>query len=242
MRQSTFFLLFFIIQIAHGQLINYKFYCYCFIDTINNEEVLRDNCSESLIPYPDEIKNGNILIYNKGDSSTLCTKIIKDSINNTIIQIQYYYQNKKYLQKIETEDSIIEIFYYSNGNIKESRTYLTKEYEQVGKWIFYYDNGNIRKETLLPCICNKRNYVIRAFGKYLRNEMWTYYYPNGKMKMKTYFDIEEYSYSYLIDFYDEVGNQLVRNGNGEIKNYDKTGRVNVIKIYKKGLLSKQIYP
>ena len=88
------------------------------------------------------------------------------------------------------------IFYYPNG--KKDKEINYKLGIENGIWLMWHENGNLFIEQ------------SKVNGK--TNGLWKEYYENGKIK-----EIGEYiEYSYFPkDFWDEEGNQLLKNGNGK---------------------------
>jgi antitoxin component YwqK of YwqJK toxin-antitoxin module len=88
------------------------------------------------------------------------------------------------------------IFYYPDG--KKNKEINYKVGIENGIWLMWHENGNLYIEQ------SKIN------GK--TNGLWKEYYENGKIK-----EIGEYIEGVYTpkDFWDEEGNQLLKNGNGK---------------------------
>ena len=100
-------------------------------------------------------------------------------------------------------------FYYRNG--KKCRVVNYKMDIEDGDWVMWHENGNLYIES------NKIN------GKTLGP--WKEYYESGNIKETGYYTDDRYA---PIDFWDERGNQLLKNGNG--KKIEKFG-ADLIDVY-----------
>lgn len=110
--------------------------------------------------------------------------------------------------------------YYDNGLLKAKG--LMKENLKQGKWMFYFESGEIQMEINYKNDIQegefKRWYTnghlaIESFYVGGSNDgYWKEYYENGSIK-----EIGEYkSGEYIpIDFWDEGGVQLLKNGTGK---------------------------
>ncbi|MDP4247803.1 MAG: hypothetical protein Q8932_18330 [Bacteroidota bacterium] len=118
--------------------------------------------------------------------------------------------------------------YYDSGLLKASG--LMQENLKQGKWMYYFESGEIQME-----IRYKNNIRDGEFRRWYTNGnlavesfyvggsnagYWREYYENGNIK-----EIGEYKDGTYIpnDFWDEGGNQLLKNGTG--KKIEKFGHL-----------------
>ncbi len=88
-------------------------------------------------------------------------------------------------------------YYYETGELKQEITYQNGD--EDGKFKLYHENGVIAREG---------NFIN---GKH--EGLWKEYYENGQIKEEVKYINDEGSY---INFWDQVGNQLLKNGTGKI--------------------------
>jgi len=122
------------------------------------------------------------------------------------------------------------IFYYPNGKPQEQMVFFEnreqgpsaawyesgqKNYEgdylrgrQNGSWIYWYENGNKMMEGNFDESGQKT-------GK------WVYFYESGNRNAEIK---HEGSLDLTINYWSDKGNQLVKDGNGEMKNFHLNGR------------------
>jgi antitoxin component YwqK of YwqJK toxin-antitoxin module len=140
-------------------------------------------------------------------------------------KIREYYANncvkaEGYIKDGKKED--LWTYYYENGN--KFRMINYKMGIEDGMWVMWHENGNLYIEE------NKNR------GK--TNGLWKEYYENGKIK-----EIGEYVKGSYIpkDFWDEEGNQLLKNGNGKKIEKFGAGLIDVFEHYfENGKLVKEI--
>jgi len=90
-------------------------------------------------------------------------------------------------------------------NISDSAVLMEGNYlnnKREGTFVFYYPNG-----------------VTESIGEYKSNKRtgtWYYYYKNSNLKQKVYFPENANKYNFtVIDFYDNKGKQMIKNGTGK---------------------------
>lgn len=110
--------------------------------------------------------------------------------------------------------------YYSENCIKAEG--FIKDGKKEGQWIYYYENGNKFKEINYRMGIengiwrmwyeNGNLYIEDTMDNGKSNGLWREYYENGKIKEIGEYIEDNYTPK---DFWDEEGNQLLKNGNGK---------------------------
>jgi antitoxin component YwqK of YwqJK toxin-antitoxin module len=110
--------------------------------------------------------------------------------------------------------------HYPNKNIMAHG--FLKENKKEGLWVYYYENGNkfreihyengIENGKWLMWYENKNLYIedYKQNGK--SNGKWNEYYENGVLKEVGMYTNDHYT---PLDFWDENGVQLLKNGSGK---------------------------
>lgn len=115
----------------------------------------------------------------------------------------FYYPSGK-LQEEETfvdnRKQGVSTFYYENGKIG-SKGNFDRDREQ-GLWTYWYEDGNKMQEG--------------AFDNGAKSGNWKHYYSNGKQSEEILY---KDSLSYIIYFWNEASEQLVKEGSGKLITY-----------------------
>lgn len=89
--------------------------------------------------------------------------------------------------------------YYLSGKVLMTGKY--NEGKKYGNFTFYYTNGE-----------------VESSGEYNNNSRvgkWKYFYKNGKLKMNVVFENPANNLDFsILEYYDSLGNQKIKNGNG----------------------------
>jgi len=130
-------------------------------------------------------------------SQSIVTKFYSKDRKEALIDQAYYYeiQNRKLIEG----DTIIE-FYSSNGKLR-SFTIVNEIGSDNGPFFYYFENGQLKSKGV------KKN--GKPIGKI------TSYYPNGKIQAIEIFDMDYRIGSLITDYYDSLGGQVVKDGNGD---------------------------
>ncbi len=140
-------------------------------------------------------------------------------------KIHEYYENNQLKAEgyiIDQKKTGLWTYYYENGNKFREINYL--EGIENGIWLMWHENGNLYLEE------NKLN------GK--TNGLWKEYYENGKIKETGEYIENDYSPK---EFWDEDGNQLLKNGTGKKIEKFGAGGINIFEHYfENGKLAKEI--
>jgi antitoxin component YwqK of YwqJK toxin-antitoxin module len=110
--------------------------------------------------------------------------------------------------------------YYGDGALKAKGLEIAGLKE--GKWTFYYENGRVFREIHFQngiengewkmWYENDELYISQLKKSGKTDGEWKEYYENGNIKEIGEYQNNEY---FPIDFWDEFGNQLLRNGTGK---------------------------
>jgi len=148
-------------------------------------------------------KTDNKVVVEKWDNGKSKLEIIYSDTPNCFIEKKYYENGQlasetKFIDSIENGESVA---YYDDGNL-------------LGK--FVYKNGKINGEVLefhkTGNLMFKGNQID---GKLVGTAI--NYYANGKPETITYFKDNK---TFLVNYWDSVGTQLMKNGNGVRKYKD----------------------
>ncbi|MDD4645091.1 MAG: hypothetical protein PHY99_03800, partial [Bacteroidales bacterium] len=110
-----------------------------------------------------------------------------------------YYRESEYdLNSLKLQGKVLD--YTLSGNLLMEGNYLNGK--RNGNFIFYFDKGKIRSQ-----------------GAYENNQRvgeWRYYYHSGQLRQIVLFkNIDNSNDIAVVEFYDKVGNQLIKNGTGK---------------------------
>jgi len=116
---------------------------------------------------------------------------------------KYYSKSGKIYKEVDYFMGVVNgrvAYYYENGKLKNEGSIFNNK--ATGSYKEYYENGTIKSEGI--------------YNQNVKDSVWNYYNILGKLILR---EVWTDGSSKITDAYDNQGNQLVKNGNGNFVSY-----------------------